>query len=155
MNVEDFREKVKLNSILIIDGKEYRIEELVKFRFDDGSYYIKCYLNDNYVFADDENENMFLLVEPIRNNIQEPFPVKLQFKEKDFEFLFKAHAVAEEVFGNDSYFPKGDSEHFWDYQTEDGSYLSLGINDQTRKRFDFYGKIIEPELFNIKENNGT
>jgi hypothetical protein len=144
MDVKDFREKVNIDSVLLIGGQRYRIEELVKFELDDGSYYLKLYLNDNFVFADDEYENMYFLVKPVENNIEQPFPQKLKFDDKEFDFLFEAHAVAKDVYGDEKHFPKNNSERFWDYQTKDGNYLSLGINDQTKKRVDFYGKIIKP-----------
>lgn len=151
MDVKEFRNKVNIDSVLVINDIEYTIKELVKFRLDDGSNYIKCYLNDDYVFADDENENNFLLVKPVANHIAELVEETIEFDEKEFDFLFVAHATATETFGDNSYFPQGQSEKFWDYKAEDGSYLSLGINDQTNQRVDFYGKIIQPNKFNIKE----
>ena len=60
MDVIEFRSKIKPNIKLIIENKEYLVKEVVKFRFDDGSFYIKCFLNDNHVFADDLGEKMFL-----------------------------------------------------------------------------------------------
>ncbi|KKR28446.1 MAG: hypothetical protein UT59_C0027G0001, partial [candidate division CPR2 bacterium GW2011_GWD1_39_7] len=42
-------------------------------------------------------------------------------------------------------FKKGESEKFWDFKAADGSYLSLGINDQTAERADDFGKIIAPD----------
>jgi hypothetical protein len=36
INVLEFRKKVKINSILSIDGVEYKILEIVKFRFSRG-----------------------------------------------------------------------------------------------------------------------
>lgn len=150
MDVEEFRNKVNIDCVLIIDKIAYIIKELVKFRLDDGSSYIKCYLNNGYIFADDESENTFLLVKPMKNDIAEPFSKKVKFDGKEFDFLYVAHATAIKTFGDNSYFPQGQSEKFWDYKAEDGSYLSLGINDQTSQRADFYGKIIQPNEFNIK-----
>ena len=62
MQVTEFRSKIKPNIRLSVDGKDFVVREVVKFRFDDGSFYIKCFLSDEYVFADDLNEDMFLLV---------------------------------------------------------------------------------------------
>lgn len=126
---------------LSADGRDFIVKEVVKFRFDDGSFYIKCYLSDNYVFADDLNENMFLLVKEAKTDFEQPFPKELDFNGKKFMFLYNAHAVAEEIEGEEI-FKKGDSEAFWDYKAEDGIYLSLGISDQTGERADFYGKIV-------------
>ncbi|MFA6421962.1 MAG: DUF4178 domain-containing protein [Candidatus Buchananbacteria bacterium] len=141
MEVIEFRSKIKPNMKLYADGRDFLVKEVVKFRLDDGSFYIKCFLNDNYVFADDLNENTFLLVEETKTPFQQPFPQELDFEGKKFEFLYTAHAVAEEVQGEEI-FKKGDSEKFWDYKTDDNGYLSLGINDNTGEKLDFYGKIV-------------
>jgi len=141
MDVTKFRSKIKPNIKLVIENKEYIVKEVVKFRFDDGSFYIKCFLSNNYVFADDLDENMFLLVKEVKTSFQEPFPKELDFQGKKFKFLYTAHAVAEETQGEEI-FKKGDSERFWDYKAGDKSYLSLGIVDKTKERLDFYGKII-------------
>ena len=121
----------------------------IKFRFDDGSFYIKLFLNDGYVFADDLNENMFLLVKEIKTTFKLPFPNELTFQNKQFKFLYNAHAVAEEIQGEEI-FKKGDSERFWDYKAKDNSYLSLGINDKTGGRLDFYGRIIDNKNVGLK-----
>ena len=98
-------------------------------------------MGDDYVFADDLNENTFLLVKETKTVFQQPFPRELDFDGKRFQFLYTAHAIAEEIQGEEI-FKKGDSERFWDYKAEDNSYLSLGINDNTKEKLDFYGKII-------------
>jgi hypothetical protein len=148
MTVEEFRKQVKTRISLSVDGKDFLLKEVIKFRFDDGSYYVKCFLNDGYVFADDANENTFLLVKEIKTSFVEPFQKKLEFDNKKFKFLFSAHAVAEEIQGEEI-FKKGEGESFWDFKAEDGSYLSLGTVDRTGERLDFYGKIIEPESVKI------
>lgn len=142
MEVTEFRSKIKPNIKLSADGKNFSVKEVVKFRFDDGGFYIKCFLGDDYVFADDLNENMFLLIKETKTDFQQPFPQELEFDGKKFKFLYTAHAIAEEVQGEEI-FKKGDSERFWDYKTEDNSYLSLGINDNTKEKLDFYGKIVD------------
>lgn len=141
MDVIEFRSKIKPNIKLVIENKEYIVKEVIKFRLDDGSFYIKCFLSDNYVFADDLDENIFLLVKEIKTSFQEPFPQELDFRGKKFKFLYIAHAVAEEIQGEEI-FKKGDGERFRDYKAEDNSYLSLGIMDRTKERLDFYGKIV-------------
>lgn len=141
MEVTEFRSKIKPNIKLSADDKSFVVKEVVKFRFDDGSFYIKCFLSDDYVFADDLNENMFLLVKEVETPFQQPFPQKIDFDGRRFQFIYTAHAVAEEI-GGEEIFKKGDSEKFWDYKAEDGSYLSLGINDNTKEKLDFYGKIV-------------
>jgi hypothetical protein len=145
MEVTEFRSKIKPNVRLSADGKSFVVKEIVKFRFDDGSFYIKCFLSDDYVFADDLNENIFLLVKEIKTPFQQPFPQKLDFDGKKFQFLYTAHAIAEEIRGEEI-FKRGDSERFWDYKAEDSSYLSLGINDKTGEKLDFYGKIVGNDM---------
>ncbi len=151
MDVKEFREKIKQESTIVVDNIDYKIEELVKFRLDDGSFYIKCYLENDFVFADDLDNNMYLLVRPVKTNLNLPFPDSLEFDGKEFNFLFDAHATAEEV-SSEKYFKKGEAESFWDFQAEDGSYLSLGISDTdtTADRADFYGKIIQPSQVGLR-----
>lgn len=148
MTVEEFREKVKPFLKLSIEGKEFVIRQVVKFRFDDGTFYIKCWLNDGYVFADDLNENMFLLVRKIKTLFVQPFDENLEFDAKKFKFLYNAHAVAEETAGEE-FFKKGEGESFWDYKGENNYYLSLGMKDGEDKRLDFYGRIISPDSVQI------
>lgn len=149
MEVTEFRSKIKPNVKLSANDKSFVVKEVVKFRFDDGSFYIKCFLSDDYVFADDLNENMFLLVKETKTPFQQPFPQEIDFNGKKFQFLYTAHAVAEEIQGEEI-FEKGGGEKFWDYRTENGSYLSLGINDNTKERLDFYGKIIANDTVNLE-----
>ena len=144
MNISEFRKKVKAGKKLYVDDKEFTIEQVIKFRFDDGDFYIKCFLSDGYVFADDLEENTFLLVKEVKTNIKEPFPKNLSYDNKEFDFLYNAHAMAEETEGK-NYFKKGESESFSDYEAKDGSYLSLGKLDKTGERLDFYGKTIKPK----------
>jgi len=149
MEVIEFRSKIKPNIKLSADGKSFIVKEVVKFRFDDGSFYIKCFLGNNYVFADDLNENMFLLVKETKTDFQQPFSQELDFDGKRFRFLYTAHAVAEEIQGEEI-FKRGGSERFWDYKAEDSSYLSLGINDNTREKLDFYGKIVDNDSVKLE-----
>ena len=143
MNVSDFRKSIKLSSKLFIEGKEFTIRQIVKFRFDDGSIYFKLFLNDGYVFADDSNENIYLLVKEVQTSFSLPFPEELYYDGKHFGFSYEAHAVAEEFWGEEI-FKKGDAEKFSDYKANDGeSYLSLGVRDDGEK-LDFYGKIVIP-----------
>jgi hypothetical protein len=141
MHVQEFRRKISAGTTIIVDGKELDVLEVVLFRFKDKSFYIKCFLSDGYVLADDAQGDSFVLVREINNDITKPFPKELTFDEKTFTFLFEAHAVAERISGEEI-FKEGDSETFWDYESEDGSYLSLGINDQSGERQDFYGKTV-------------
>jgi hypothetical protein len=148
MNVKEFRAKIRAGQKIMIDGRKFNVEGVIKFRLDDGSYYIKCFLSDDYIFADDLNENIFILVKALDTTFKKPFPKKLEFKGKKFNFLYTAHAVAEKIEGKTS-FEKGGSERFWDYQANDDSYLSLGISDQTGERMDCYGKIIDPKQVDL------
>jgi len=152
MTVKEFRDKVKPHVKLSISGKDFLIKQVVRFRFDDGSFYIKCWLSDDYVFADDINENMFLLVKETKTLFVQPFGDELKFDAKKFKFLYSAHAVAEEVYG-DEVFKKGDGETFWDYKSEDGRYLSLGIKDDTKDRLDFYGQIPDNDSIKIYDSS--
>jgi len=150
MTVKEFREKVRPFLKLSVEGREFLIKEVVKFRFDDSTFYMKCWLSDSYVFADDLNENMFILVKEIKTPFSQPFQEKLEYDGKEFDFLYTAHAVAEEIQG-EQIFKKGESESFWDYKSKDNSYLSLGTNDATGDRQDFYGKIVENDSVDIHE----
>ncbi|MFA5986410.1 MAG: DUF4178 domain-containing protein [Parcubacteria group bacterium] len=142
MYVQEFRKKIAAGATIIVDDKELEVREVVLFRFDDKSFYIKCFLSDGYVLADDAKTNSFVLVREVYSGIAEPFPEELVYDGKDFTFLFDAHAVAERTSGEEI-FKEGDSETFWDYESSDGSYLSLGIHDRTGKRQDFYGKTVD------------
>ena len=142
MHVGEFRKKITAGSTIIADDKELDVLEVVLFRFKDKSFYIKCFLSDGYVLADDAKSDSFVLVQEIDCDITTPFPEELEYDGKGFTFLFEAHAVAERTSG-EQIFKEGDSETFWDYEADDGSYLSLGINDQNGKRLDFYGKTID------------
>lgn len=156
MTVKEFRAKVKPFCKLSVEGKDFLIKEVVKFRFDDGNFYIKCFLGDNYVFADDLNENMFVLVKEVKTLFVQPFAKELEFDAKKFNFLYTAHAVAEETIGEEA-FKKGYGETFWDYKSEDNSYLSLGLKDEGEnehaERVDFYGRIIDNKSVEIHANS--
>jgi|SRR3989344_7555013 len=151
MTVEEFRATVKPFTKLSVDGNDFLIEEVTKFRFDDGSFYVKCILNDGYIFADDEVNNMFLLVKEVKILFVQPFPEQLEFDEKRFKFLFSAHAIAEEVAGKEIW-KKGYGEKFWDFKSENGSYLSLGVDDDKKKRLDFYERIINCDLVKLHDH---
>lgn len=148
MQVPEFRQKIKPQMKVRIGNREFPVREVVKFRFDDGTFYIKCFLSGGYVLADDLKENIFLLVKEVKTAVPEPFPPELKFQGKQLKFLYTAHAVAEDIQGEEI-FKKGESERFWDYQGRDGSYLSLGVNDQTKERLDFAGRVVKPAELNI------
>ncbi len=152
MNIEEFRSNIKAGAKLIVEDGEYEVKQVIKFKFDDGTFYFKCFLNDNYVFADDPSSGTFLLVKTIKTSFERPFPEKLELRGKEFKFLLNAHAVAEEMWGEEI-FKKGEGEKFWDYSADDNSYLSLGFIDETGERLDFYGKIVDGEKVNIKKDS--
>lgn len=149
MNVQQFRRKIRAGTSIMVEGREFEVLQVVLFRFDDKDFYIKCFLSDEYVIADDAHNNSFVLVHKIDCDIAQPFPEELEYDGKEFTFLFEAHAIAEEATGEEI-FPKGNSETFWDYESDDGAYLSIGINDQSGEREDYYGKTVHdiefPEL---------
>jgi hypothetical protein len=151
MTVQEFRKKVRPGMHLSVEGKDFLIKEVIKFRFDDGNFYMKCFLSDGHVFADDLNENMFLLVKEVKTLFVQPFNQELEFDTKKFKFLYSAHAVAEEISGEEI-FKKGEGESFWDYKSEDNSYLSLGVKDGG-PRLDFYGRIINNSLVEINDTS--
>jgi hypothetical protein len=142
MNVKQFREKIKFNSKVIVEGQEFKIQQLIKFRLGDDNYYVKLFFTNGYVLADDLEENMFILVKRIDTNFQQPFSKQVEYDNKKFKFTYRAQAVAEEVAGEGE-FKIGSTERFWDYETSAGEYLSLGIDEKTEKRMDLTGKIVD------------
>lgn len=149
MEITHFRSVVKPGTKLLIEQKELIVREVIKFVFDDQSFYYKCFLSDDLVFADDEEANVYLLVKEVKTHIKTPFPKQLKYDEKEFKFLYTAHAVAQEVWG-EAIIQKGMAESFWDYLGDDGSYLSLGIKDLTNEKLDFYGKVVNLKDVGIK-----
>ncbi|MFH1767387.1 MAG: DUF4178 domain-containing protein [Patescibacteria group bacterium] len=149
MEIEKFRKTIKPGSKLIVEDKEFTVLEVIKYRFDDGGFYIKCSLSDDYVIAEDKEMNVYIIVKPVNANFTEPFPKKLKFDNKDFKFLYFAHTIAEEVWG-EGRAKQGSGERFWDYMADDGSYLSLGISDESNEKVDFYGKTLIPGEVNLK-----
>ncbi len=143
MEIQEFRDGINPDRILRVGSDSFTVREVVRFRLDDGSIYFKCYLNDGHVFADDATSGAFLLVREVETPFQLPFPEQLEFDGKTFSFLFTAHAVAEEVWGEEL-FTKGASENFWDYSASDGSYLSMGTYDSDGSRSDFLGRMVQP-----------
>ena len=141
MKVTEFRSKIHSGQKMSLAGREFIAKEVVRFRFDDGSIYVKCFLGDGYALADDSNENIFILVKEVDADISEPFPKAFRFDGKEFAFSYSAHATAYEIEGEEI-FKKGHSELFSDYKADDGSYLSLGVVEETGKRMDLYGKIL-------------
>ena len=69
------------------------------------------------------------------NEVKNDLKIKkrgIDFNNKKFDFIYTAHAVAEETYGQEV-FKKGEGETFWDYVSKDKSYLSLGIIDKTKE----------------------
>jgi hypothetical protein len=149
MEIKEFREKVRPGRELIVEGQSFKVNQVIKFRLDDGSFYFKCYLSDDKVIAEDSEMNVYIFVKPVETDFAKPMPKQLSYDDKSFEFLYEAHAVAEEVYGVGD-FKQGESETFWDYKAQDDSYLSLGINDKDQAKADFYGKTIATEFVEVK-----
>lgn len=149
MRIEEFREEVNLESRVSIDDREFEILEIVRFKLDNGSVYTKLFLEDGYVLADDAEQDVYILVEEMKTHFKEPFSEVLDFDSKKFTFQYNASAVAVEVEGEEI-FAEGDSERFWDYESRDGSYLSLGVVDKSGERMDFYGRIIQEDELILK-----
>ena len=148
MHVKEFREKIKLSSKVIVEGKKFKIKQLVKFRLNTGDYYTKLFFTNGYVLADDLDEDMFILVKEIDTDFTRPFPKNIAYNNRNFEFSYEAEAITEEVTG-EGQFKVGDEEKFWDYETEEGDYLSLGIDIKTEKRMDLIGKIVNAEKVKV------
>jgi hypothetical protein len=149
MTIKEFRKKIKPNVEINIESKKFVIKEIIKFRLDDGSFYIKCFLNNNFIVADDEERNIFIFGEELKTPFKDPFPKTLQFQGKDFKFLYEAHAIAEKIWG-EAIYKKGYAERFWDYDAKDGSYLSLGFSDISKVRLDLCGKVVNLNDVSVK-----
>jgi len=149
MNVPNFENQININSVIVINNQKYKILEIVKFCADDSSTYLKCYLENDFILAGDSGANTYLLMKPVNCNLSFPYPEKLFFDNKQFNFLFEAHAVATEIIGDNTFFKLNEGEKFWDYSGPDGYYLSLGISDVDSHKADHYGKIIQPEELEI------
>ncbi len=150
MDVSEFRKNVSVGAILQAGSQDFEILQVIKFRLDNGDYYIKCFLSNDYIFADDLEENIFLLVRETNTPFELPFDKRLEYDGKIFNFSYTAHAIAEDTKGQEI-FKKGESERFWDYEAKDGSYLSLGKIDSTNVRMDMYGKIVLPSEVSIRQ----
>lgn len=144
MTIKEFRKKIKPDIEITIKNKKFTVKEIIKFRLDDDSYYIKCFLNDNFIIADDGEKNIFIFGREVETPFKDPFPKTLKFQGKNLKFLYEAHAIAEKIWGEEIY-KKGYAEKFWDYKASDGSYLSLGFEDKTKIRLDLFGKVIIPD----------
>lgn len=149
MKIVEFRGKVKPGKVIVVEEQELEVLQVIKFRLDDGSFYFKCFLSDDWVIAEDAEMNVFIFVRPIETAYSEPMPKRISLDGKEFDFLYEAHAVAEEVWGEKT-FKKGEAERFWDYRSADGSYLSLGVDELTGKKADFYGRIVSVDKVNLK-----
>lgn len=149
MTISEFRSNLKPGIKLTVGGNEFAVREVVRFRFDDGSFYMKCFLDGGYVLADDSNENIFLLVREVKTSFKPPFPENIKYEGNTFKYSYTAHAKAEEIWGEEI-FKKGESERFWDYKGENDAYLSLGVIDSRKERMDFAGKVFQCADVQIK-----
>lgn len=113
MTVNEFRLKIKPGIKLTVGSNEFVVREVVKFRFDGGSFYMKCFLDSGYVLADDSNENVFLLVREVKTSFKLPFPENIEHKGNAFKYSYTAHVKAEEIWGEEI-FKKDESERFWE-----------------------------------------
>jgi len=145
-NVKDFREKLDINSTLRIKGKDFKIEQIVKFRMDNGDFYMKLFLENGYVLADDLEEDIFIFVKEIDVDIEK----EVLFEGKKYEFSYKAATEAEEVIGKEI-FAKGAKEVYCDY-THGNDYLSLGLVESTGERMDLAGEVLKGK--DIEINSG-
>jgi len=148
MTIENFRQKVAPNSEITVKNKKFTVREIIKFRLNDGSFYIKCFLNDDFIIAEDSDRNVFIFGREVVTSFRDTPPKTVSYEGKNYKFLFEAHGVAEEIWGEEIY-KKGYSETFWDFEAKDGSYLSLGIADESKERLDLLGKVTALEEVEI------
>ncbi|OGF28280.1 hypothetical protein A2477_02355 [Candidatus Falkowbacteria bacterium RIFOXYC2_FULL_47_12] len=121
---------------------------------DDSNYYVKCFLSNGYVLADDMSANAFLLVKETKTLFTEPFSEEIEFDGKKFKFLYSAHAVAEKTAGEEI-FKKGASEKFWDYKADDDNTVETHCNASLRQLspntvLDLCGTIVKTSGVNLK-----
>lgn len=149
MEIKEFRKNVRPGKTLIVEGVSLEILQVIKYRLDDNSYYYKCYLSDKKAIAEDSEMNMYIFVDPVITRFSEPMPEILIYDNKKFHFLYETKATAEDVWGKGE-FKIGDRERFWDYQAQDESYLSLGVNEMTGEKADFYGRTVAVDKVDVR-----
>ncbi|HAZ16686.1 MAG: hypothetical protein UV70_C0010G0037 [Parcubacteria group bacterium GW2011_GWA2_43_13] len=87
------------------------------------------------------------ILKEVKTPFKAPFSKKLDFGDKEFTFLYTAHAVAQKIEGEEI-FKKGDAERILGYKSEDNSYLSLGIlRIKIENNSIFTAKLSFPVLF--------
>ncbi|MBL7170330.1 MAG: hypothetical protein ISS48_04890 [Candidatus Aenigmarchaeota archaeon] len=143
-----FVETLKPRMIIQIEDKKFKIIERIWWKMlkaDD--HYYKFVLEDeggsqNYRLAFDDSVNKFIFVEIFENNILEPFPKEVVWQGKKFKFTYNEECIVENVLGKQIY-KIGDKEVFSDYESDDGSYMSLGRNLGNNEREDLIGRWVE------------
>ncbi len=153
MTLEEFIAQATPGMKVKIEGKVYTIAQIVKWRMlRSGGHYHKYTLVDktgdsNYRLAEDPGSGQFILVHIFESNIDEITPT-VKVEDKEFAFGYSELCVAEKVSGKGQY-KKGSMEVWWDYESQDGTYLSLGNNIKTGEREDLIGKRIDPAEIEI------
>ncbi len=148
MTLEEFIARATPGMKVKIGERVYTIAQIVKWRMlRSGRHYHKYTLVDengdaNYRLAEDPASGQFLLVHIFESNIDEITPT-VMVEDKEFAFGYSELCVADEVSGQGQY-EKGSMEVWWDYESRDGTYLSLGNNIKSGEREDLIGKRIDP-----------
>ncbi len=148
MNVQEFRNEITLDSIVEIKNKEFGVEEVVEFKTESGHLFQKIFLSDEKVIISNLEEELFILLEQIDLDVDEPFPKNIEFDLENFEFNNVEYAVVTEVNLGD-FFSEGDSEGIWNYRSEYDKRIIIFSDSDTEERIDLYGEIIPEDEISI------
>lgn len=150
MKPNEFVSEAKIGDKILIGGATYIIMERIKWKMlRSGQCYNKYALldendDDTYRFAEDPDYGGYLLVKRFTlNSAGDPFLQKYMLDGEEFSFVAGEICVAVEVEGK-SHQKKGDYDIWWDYESKDGRYMSLGC-DLSGKRADLIGRKIKPD----------
>ena len=86
-SVTEFREKISLDCSIFIKEKKYKIKQIVKFQLANNDFYYKLFLSENCVLADDLENNYFIFVREIRDDlkiVERP----IIYKNQKFDWLY-------------------------------------------------------------------
>lgn len=154
MTTKEFVRKAKVGSRVKVAGKVFTIKEVIKWKMlRSQGFYHKYVLedeggDDGYRFAEDPDAGKFLLVHIFKFAHPDSFLPEYEIEGKRFKFSYGEVCAAAEVKG-DFCHKVGDLESFWDYEAEDGSYLSLGSVLPSGEREDLIGHWVKPREVKI------
>jgi len=156
MKTQEFVGRVKSGMRVGVGEKVFEAKQKIKWRMlRSGGCYHKYVLvdregNDGYRLAEDPESERFILVKVFESEIDE-LASEVEVEGRGFSFSYSEFCVAEEVWGEEIY-RKGAMEIWWDYEAEDGSYLSLGNSLPGGEREDLIGRWVEPEEVQLMED---